>query len=99
MAAERLADRGHRDAVLQYLESPGLSPFPLRRLAEQKPEGASQVFARILKRPAFRWERDGEALLRRYKADDFEREPLPSVIPVNESAIPGRMAGLWGETE
>jgi hypothetical protein len=86
---ETFADRGlaasrrHRETVLGYLESPTISPLALRRLAEPDPERASGVFRRVLKRPGFSWERDGEALLRRYKSSWFERPVLPSVTPIS----------------
>jgi hypothetical protein len=74
----------HREVVLGYLESEGASPLPLRRLAERDPERATQVFRRVLGRPRFSWERDGEALLRRYKRQYYERPPLPSMVPVSD---------------
>jgi hypothetical protein len=77
----RAADRKHRQAVLEYLNDPSISPLPLRRLAARDPERASQVFQRVLRQPDFAWERDGEALLRRAKARYVEQPPLPSVIP------------------
>jgi hypothetical protein len=80
-----VARRRHREAVLGYLESPTISPLALRRLAEPDPERASRVFRRVLKRPGFSWERDGEALLRRYKASWFERPVLPSVTPISQA--------------
>ena len=40
------------------------------------------VFRALLRKPSFAWERDGEELLRRRKADHFAREPLPSITPV-----------------
>jgi hypothetical protein len=39
----------------------------------------------VLKRPGFSWERDGEALLRQYKASWFERPVLPSVTPISQA--------------
>lgn len=79
---ELAADRVHRQAVLGYLKEPSIPPLAVRRLAEQGPERASQVLRRVLKRPGFSWERDGEALLRRHKASYFEGPVLPSVTPV-----------------
>jgi hypothetical protein len=78
------ARRRYREAVLGYLEEPSISPLALRRLAEPDPERASRVFRRVLKRPGFSWERDGEALLRQYKASWFERPVLPSVTPISK---------------
>ncbi len=80
---ELTADRHHQEAMLGYLESPTISPRLLRRLAEQDPERASQVFQRVLKRPRFSWERDGEALLRKHKASYFEHPVLPSITPLS----------------
>jgi len=86
---ELAADREHRRAVLGYLKEPSISPLPLRRLAEPDPARASRVFRQVLRRPGFSWQRDGEALLRRYKASWFERPVVPSVVPLG----PG-LAGL-----
>jgi hypothetical protein len=80
---ETMSDSRHRDAVLTYLEDSSIPPVALRRLAERSPERASQVFARLLKRPEFSWDRDGEALLRQHKAEHFERPPLPSTAPLS----------------
>jgi hypothetical protein len=79
------ARRRHREAVLGYLESPTISPLAIRRLAEPDPERASRVFRRVLRRPEFFWERDGEVLLRQYKASWFERPVLPSVTPISQA--------------
>jgi hypothetical protein len=78
------AGRRHREAVLGYLEAPSISPLALRRLAEPDPERASWVLRRVLRRPGFSWGRDGEALLRQYKASWFERPVLPSVTPISQ---------------
>lgn len=79
------SDRRHRQVVLGYLRDPSISPLPFRRLAERYPDHASRVFQQVLKKPRFSWERDGEALLRRYKASHFQRPALPSVIPLSEA--------------
>jgi len=79
------ARRRHREAVLGYLEAPTISPLAFRRLADPDPARASRVFRRVLRRPGFSWERDGEALLRQYKASWFERPVLPSVTPISRA--------------
>jgi hypothetical protein len=76
-------DRRYRKAVSGYLRSQTLPPIALRRPAEQDPDRASRVFARLLGKPRFTWQRDGEALLRRYKAGFFDRTPLPGVTPLS----------------
>ncbi len=78
------ADRRHREAVSGHLKSDSISPISLRRLAERDPDRASQVFAQLLRKPHFVWRRDGEALLRRYKASFFDRPPLPGVTPMSD---------------
>jgi hypothetical protein len=78
------AEREHREAVFGYLQDPSISPLPFHRLAERDPERASQVFQRVLKKPRFSWERDGEALLRKHKASFYEHPVLPSVMPLSE---------------
>lgn len=78
------ADRKHRQAVLGYLNDESISPLPFRRLANEDHERASQVFQRVLKQPRFSWERDGEALLRKHKAEFFAQPVLPSVMPLSD---------------
>lgn len=78
------ADRERRQVVRLYLEDDSVSPLPLRRMAERDPERASQVFQRVLQRPRFSWERDGEALLRKHKAWFYEQPQLPTAMPVSD---------------
>jgi hypothetical protein len=78
------ADPRRRELVLEYLEDDTIAPFVFRRLAEPDPTRASQVFARILEQPEFSWERDGEALLRQYKAEFFAKPPLPTFATVSD---------------
>lgn len=92
-----LRKRLHRTAVLEFLESPDLIPLPLRRLAERHPEQADRVWQRLLKRPRFSWEQDGEALLRRYKPDYYARPPVPGVAPAGESLSESAPAGDGGK--
>jgi Bacteriocin-protection, YdeI or OmpD-Associated len=76
------ADREHREAVLGYLSARSISALPFRRLAGADTVRASQLFQRLLGRPGFSWERDGEALLREHKPWCFENTPQPSVTPL-----------------
>lgn len=73
----------YREAVSGYLKSQSLPPIALRRPAEQDPDRASRVFARLLGKLRFTWQRDGEALLRRYKAGFSDQTPLPGVTPLS----------------
>ena len=82
-----LRDRARRQHLLDYLKDDSVSPLPFRRLAKRDPAKASQVFGKLLKRPAFSWESDGEALLRRYKPTHFDKPALPSVVPVSERLV------------
>ncbi|TDD74234.1 hypothetical protein E1293_29900 [Actinomadura darangshiensis] len=76
--------RLHREVVSAYLREEGISPVPIRRLAaEAGPDAASSLFRKLLKKPGFSWERDGEPLLRRYKADWYASPPLPRVTPTS----------------
>jgi hypothetical protein len=74
--------RPYRDIISAYLREEEISPVPIRRLvAEAGSDAADRVFQNLLKKPRFSWERDGEALLRRYKADWYDNPPLPRVTP------------------
>jgi hypothetical protein len=76
--------RRWREQVLSYLHDDSVEPMVLRRLANRDPARASAVFRRVLKRPRFEWDRDGEELLHAAKPDYFARPPRPRVSPVSE---------------
>ncbi|MYT33068.1 hypothetical protein GTY73_30805 [Streptomyces sp. SID8354] len=75
-------DRTHLTRLREYLNDNSVSPMVIRRLVQRHPGGADAVFRTLLRKPAFTWERDGEALLRRRKKSHYAREPLPSITPV-----------------
>ena len=77
------ADRAHRQAVLGYLRDDSISALPFRRLAGTDTTRASQLFQRLLKKPGFSWEHNGEALLRKHKPWCFETTPQPPVTPLS----------------
>jgi hypothetical protein len=85
-------DQRYQEAVREHLMEPRISPVPLRHLAERDPESASRVFQQVLRRPDFAWERDGEALLRQYKASFFDRPALPGVTVVGSALARARLA-------
>lgn len=74
---ELLDDERYREIVFGYLHDPDVSALPLRRVAERDHDRASAVFARVLGRSGFRWERDGERLLRQAKPDHVDGAHLP----------------------
>lgn len=76
--------RAGKMIVTDYLKGEELGPAPLRRAAQADPAKADRVFSLLLGRKDFSWERDGEALLRRYKPSWFETEPRPRQIPFND---------------
>ena len=88
-----LADRDHRRAVVGYLNDDSISPLPFRRLGQRQPENASRVFQRLLKKPTFSWERDGESLIRRRKGSFFDKPVLPSVTPAGRAVLELQWAG------
>ncbi|MDX6584704.1 MAG: hypothetical protein QOI10_3888 [Solirubrobacterales bacterium] len=75
--------RRYREIISGYLRGEGVSPVPIRRLAESNPDNADRVFQTLLNKPRFTWHRDGEALLHRYKADWYTEPPLPRVMPAS----------------
>ncbi len=78
------ASRPHREAVLGYLNDDSISARTMCRLAERDPDCASALFARLLRKPRFRWDRDGDALLRRRKPDCFRSPTVPKISPLGE---------------
>jgi hypothetical protein len=79
-----LRRRRWREQTLSYLEDDSVEPMVLSRLADRDPDRASVVFRRLLKRPRFDWNRDGEELLREVKPTYYERPPRPRVSPLSE---------------
>lgn len=75
---DAMTDRRHTDAVLNYLRDDTILPVVIRRLADRNPERASRLFARLLNRPGFSWDHDGETLLREYKADTSSGRLCPA---------------------
>lgn len=62
-----------------YLDDETVPPFLFRRLAAQHPDSVDRVFAALLRKKGFRWDRDGEALLARKKPAFIGHEPAPSI--------------------
>jgi hypothetical protein len=84
-ADPRLArDRRYLAHLRNYLSDDTVSPLPFHRLAELHPEGVDAVLRALLGKPEFRWERDGEKLLRRRKKSFYGREPMPGVTIVSD---------------
>jgi hypothetical protein len=63
--------------------------LPFRRLAGANTARASQLFQRLLEKPGFSWERDGEALLREHKPRCFEPRSYPPVTPLSSELADG----------
>ncbi|GAA0476179.1 hypothetical protein Ade02nite_42540 [Paractinoplanes deccanensis] len=81
---ELLRRRRWREQTMSYVEDDSVEPMVLRRLAGRDPEKATVVFRRLLKRPRFDWDRDGEQLMREVKPGYFDRPPRPRVSPLSE---------------
>jgi hypothetical protein len=80
-----ISRRRYRETLSGFLADPGISPEPLRRLAARDPAKASTVFARLLKRKrGFRWETDGEQMLRQHKPGYFDGTLLPRTVVLSE---------------
>ncbi|WP_336204273.1 hypothetical protein [Nonomuraea sp. LPB2021202275-12-8] len=73
--------RDYRELLSTYLRGEEVSPVPIQRLAARDLAKAGEVFAGLLNRKGFQWERSGELLLRTHKPGYFSRPPLPTVIP------------------
>jgi hypothetical protein len=78
-----LIRRKYRETLSEYLRNEDISPVPIARLCAENPDNASRLFAKLLKNPRFSWDRDGEAVLRRYKKDWYDNPPLPRIVPVD----------------
>jgi hypothetical protein len=87
-AAAGAAGAAGGDVVRAYLEDGSTSPMPLLRCVAAYPQGADAAFARALRRPRFSWARDGQALLRRYKAPFLDRVPEPGISIISDRLKP-----------
>ena len=72
-----------------YLNADSIPPFLFRRLAADHPDSVDRVFAKLLGKKGFRWDRDGEAMLARKKPTFLHHEPTPSI-----TVLPTRLAEL-----
>jgi hypothetical protein len=75
--------RRYREVISDYLRGQDVSPVPISRLVESYPDHADRVFQTLLNKPRFSWNRDGKALLRKYKTDWYAEPPIPRVMPVS----------------
>jgi hypothetical protein len=90
---ELIRDGRYRSGLKDHLRDENVSPILFRRLAQRHPGTVSVVFRKLLGKRAFDWNRDGEALLRKYKSSYLDRTPLPAVAPLSETlaaALTGR---------
>jgi hypothetical protein len=78
---ELAADARYADALVGYLDSESVYPGPLRRLAAAHPGTVDEVYATVLRKPAFTWAKQGEQLLRKRKPWYFRHEPTPKAVP------------------
>ena len=81
-----LSRRRHREALTGLLRDPDTSPEPLRQLAARDVGKANTVFEKLLKRKrGFRWDAEGEALLRKHKPGYFDGSQLPRTVPLSKT--------------
>lgn len=66
-------------AVRDYLADESIPAFVLSRLASAYPDTVDRLYRLVLKRPAFRWATDGDALLRERKPLWFATADLPDL--------------------
>lgn len=88
VSAEKLTPERLR-ALRGYLSADSIPPFLFRRLAADYPESVDRVFAKLLGKRNFRWDRDGEAMLARKKPTFLDHEPTPSI-----TVLPTRLVEL-----
>lgn len=77
-------DRAYASRLRSYLHDDSIPPAVLRRLAARHPDTVDQVFRTVLHKPAFTWDRDGDALLRRHKPEHYARQPEPALVVIGE---------------
>jgi hypothetical protein len=75
------ADKQYAAALKKYLNDDAIPPFALTRLARAYPKTADDVYRKVLKKPAFTWEKNGDDLLRKSKAPHYGGDVLPA-LPV-----------------
>jgi len=51
------------------------------------------LFAKLLKKPKFSWDRDGAAMLRRHKKEWYDNPPLPRIVPA-DSRVAARVKSV-----
>lgn len=76
--------RRYRETIRAYLDDDSVDPVPLLRLAARYPDNASRVLRLALGKPAFRWDTDGQALMRTKKATWYANEHFPHVAVLGD---------------
>jgi hypothetical protein len=84
---ERARTPDELQVVEEYLRDDSVNGVPLLRCARQYPEAVDVVLAQVLRRPRFRWARDGDELLRRFKPGFLDADPLPQFLPLSEQLV------------
>ncbi|WP_432976514.1 hypothetical protein [Dactylosporangium sp. CA-233914] len=79
-----MRERRYKETIKSYLDDDSVDPIPLQRLAARHPGTVDRVFRAALGKPAFRWETDGERLLRERKSSWYARPPLPRVTVLSD---------------
>ena len=75
-----ISRRRYREIISGFLGEPDISPEALGQLGSRSTK-ASTVFTRLLKpKRGFRWEADGEKLLRKHKPSYFDGTLLPRTV-------------------
>ena len=73
--------------VRDYLADESIPAFVLSRLASAYPDTVDRLYRLVLKRPAFRWATDGDALLSARKPLWFATADLPDLTLMPRIAI------------
>lgn len=71
----------YRQILTGYLEDPNISTLPFKRMIDQHPDNAANVFKAFLKRKRFQLDKDFAALMKRYKPMAHLTRLTPGTIP------------------
>ena len=73
--------------VRNYLDDETIPAYVLARLAAAYPDTVDRLYRLVLRRPEFRWESDGDALLRERKPAWYDTADIPDLMLLPAIAI------------
>ena len=78
-----MKNRDYRRRITDYLNDDTVHPPLFDQLARIYPDTIDEVFRSVLGRNDFEWHKDGEKLMRKRKANYYQKPRMPQMVPIS----------------